>query len=468
MGSYFTRREFLARQSAAISSMALAGLLPEILLPASDGNSTTGSTPATGIGGITFPLKVSGNRRYLVDSMGKPFFLLGDTPWFLQKLPLEDVRRVLEDRKAKGFNTLFLEILDDSRLPSRDAYGNVAFQPELDITKPVEAYWQYADTVMDEVTRQGFFVIMSDLWYGYGKGLWMHHVTPESARIYGHFLGRRYARFKNLMWMHCGDRNPDQRLADSANELALAIKQEAPHHLHTAHMEHEFSSADFFNGESWLDVNMAYTYGASYLQVSKEYQRKDPVRPVILGETGYEDEPNAIELLPDAKKGDLWNPYRIRRNAYWAILSGACGYCAGTRLWRFEPNWRDVLNAESVRQAPLVRRLMESHPWWRLVPDAKHELVTGGDGQWKQANYVAASLADDGTLAIVYTPSGGTIQVAMDRLRGPVTAAWFDPTSGQYKSVEASPFGSEGKHDFSPPGSNAAGELDWVLVLSTK
>ena len=146
-----------------------------------------------------------------MDSQGKPFFLLGDTPWFLQKLPLEDVRRVLEDRKAKGFNTLFLEILDDSRLPSRDAYGNVAFEPELDITKPVEAYWKYADTVMDEVTKQGFFVIMSDLWYGDGKGLWMHHVTPESARIYGHFLGRRYARFQNLMWMHV--RRPQPRPA---------------------------------------------------------------------------------------------------------------------------------------------------------------------------------------------------------------------------------------------------------------
>jgi len=462
MGSRFTRREFLARQSAAVGGMTLSALLPDSLLLADDNNATTG------IGDIPFPLKASENRRYLVDSRGKPFFLLGDTPWFLQKLRLEDVRHVIDDRKTKGFNTLFLEILDDSAMPSRDAYGNVAFEPEKDITRPVEAYWRYADTIMDEVNRQGFFVIMSELWYGAGNGLWMHHVTPESARTYGHFLGRRYARFKNLMWMHCGDRNADERLAECANELALAIKQEAPHHLHTTHMQHEFSSADFFNKEPWLDVNMAYTYGASYLQVSKEYQRKDPIRPVILGETGYEAEPNAIELLPDARKSDLWNPYRIRRNAYWAILCGACGYCAGTRLWRFEPNWRDVLNVESVRQAPLIRRLMESRPWWRLVPDTTHELVTGGYGQWKQADYVAAALADDGKLAIAYTPAGGTIQVALNRLRGPVTATWFDPTNAQYKSVEGSSLGNQGARDFAPPGKNAAGEPDWVLILSAK
>ncbi len=462
MGSCFTRREFLARQGTVIGGIALAGLLPARQSPASDNSVISGQM---GIGDILFPLKASENRRYLADASGRPFFLLGDTPWFLQKLKLEDVRLVLDDRKAKGFNTLFLEILDDSAMPSRDAYGNVAFNPETDITKPVEAYWRYADTVMEEVTARGFFIIMSDLWYGAGNGLWMHHVTPESARTYGHFLGARYVRFKNLMWMHCGDRNADERLAKCANELALAIRAEAPHHLHTAHMEHEFSSADFFSKESWLKVNMAYTYGASYLQVSKEYQRKDPVRPVILGETGYEAEPNAIELLPDAKKGDIWNPYRIRRNEYWAILSGACGYCAGTRLWRFEPNWREILNVESVRQAPLIRRLMESRPWWRLVPDAKHELVTGGYGQWKQADYVTAALTDDGTLAVAYIPSGGTIQVVMSRFRGPVTAEWFDPTSGQYKSIQASPFSNEGKRDFAPPGKNAAGEPDWVLVL---
>jgi hypothetical protein len=450
--SLLTRRQFLAHQGMAIGGVALTPLLL-----ATAGNS--------GTQGLALPLRVSENRRYLVDAQGKPFFLLGDTPWFLQKLPVEDVRRVLEDRKAKGFNTLFLEILDDSRLPSRDAYGNVSFEPELDITKPVEAYWKYADRVMDEVTKRGFFVIMSDLWYGYGKGLWMHHVTPESARTYGHFLGRRYARFQNLMWMHCGDRNPDQRLADSANELARAIRQEAPHHLHTAHMEHEFSSADFFNREAWLDVNMAYTYAASYLQVTKEYQRQDPIRPVILGETGYEDEPNAIELLPDAKRGDLWTPYRIRRNAWWAILSGACGYCAGTRLWRFEPNWREVLNVKSSQQAPLLRRLMEPRPWWRLVPDTKHELVTEGYGQWKQADHVAAALADDGSLAFAYLPKGGTIQVAMDRLHGSVEASWFDPTGGQYRSVESSPFENKGKRGFVSPGKNSAGDSDWILLL---
>jgi len=451
MNMKLKRREFL------IASMG-AFLSSSISIPGGAAESGEGSR---------FPLRVSDNRRYLVDAKQRPFFVIGDTPWFLQKLPLEDVRLIMDDRQAKGFNTLFLEILDDSHLPSIDAYGNVAFKPELDITKPVEAYWRYADTVMEEAARRGFFVIMSNLWYGAGNGLWMHHVTPESASVYGRFLAARYARFPNLMWMHCGDRNPDERLAECARRLARAAREAAPHHLQTAHLSHEYASAACFAQDDWLDVNMAYTYGASYVHVIPEYRRTDPIRPVLLGETGYEDEPNAIELLPDARKGDLWNPYRIRRNAYWAALSGACGYCAGTRLWRFESNWRDVLNAESTRQAPWLAKFMESGPWWRLIPDLEHQLVTAGFGTWKQADYVTAARSDDGVFALVYLPSPRTITVDLDRLQGPVAARWFDPTSGQSRPAEASSIPQKGKHDFTPPAKNGAGEGDWGLILET-
>jgi hypothetical protein len=481
LNSPLTRRQFLARHGIVVGSTAVSWLrrkascgLPERIVLASADNSVADSAVSVtpehegGIGNVAFPLHVSKNHRHLVDSKDRPFFVLGDTPWFLQKLKLEDVRLILDDRVAKGFNTLFLEILDDSAMPSRDAYGNVAFEPEKDITRPVEAYWRYADTVMEETSKQGFFVIMSDLWFGAGRGLWMHYAQPDSAKVYGHFLGKRYARFKNLMWMHCGDRNPDQNLAACAGVLAGAIRAEAPHHLHTAHNAHEYASSAFFHQEAWLDVNMAYTYGASYLHVLPEYQRKDPVRPVILGETGYEGEPNAIELLPDAKKGDLWNPYRIRRNAWWAVLSGACGYCGGTRLWRWEKNWRVVLQVRSTREAPYLLRLMKAIPWWRLVPDAQHEFVTAGFGTWKQADYVTAALTDDGSTGVAYLPNVRRITVNLAKLSGRVTAHWFDPASGQSRPVEGSPFDNDGKRDFAPPGDNAAGDGDYVLVLKVR
>lgn len=415
----------------------------------------------------SFSLQVSKNRRYLEDQQGRPFFVMGDTPWFIQKLKIEDVRMLMDDRVAKGFNTLFLEILDDSRIPSQDGYGNVAFQPDTDITKPVEAYWRYAEQIMDEAEKRGLFIIMSELWYGAGDGLWMHHVKPDSAKVYGAFIGKWFARFNNLMWMHAGDRNPDANLAECTRILAREISAAAPHHLHTVHNAHEFASARFYHEDSWLSVNMGYTYGAAYLHVLPEYQRTNPVRPVILGETGYEGEPNAIELLPDAKQGDLWNPYRIRRNAWWAVLSGANGYCAGTRLWRWEKNWRETMQARSTKEAPFIRRGLETIAWWKCAPDTSHKLVTAGFGTWKKADYATAALAEDGSCAVVYLPTPRKFTVDLEKLKGPVTPRWFDSTSGEIKAIAGSPFPNASSHEFAPPGNNAAGEPDWVLLLTT-
>lgn len=412
-----------------------------------------------------FPLQASANRRYLQDQAGKPFFAMGDTPWFIQKLKLEDVRMLMDDRIAKGFNTLFLELLDDSRIPSRDGYGNAAFQTDTDITKPVEAYWRYAERVMDEAEKRGLFIIHSELWYGAGDGLWLHHVKPDNAKVYGAFIGKRFARFKNLMWMQAGDRNPDENLAECTRVLAREIKAAAPHHLHTVHNEHEFASARFHHEDAWLDVNLGYTYGAAYLHILPEYQRTNPVRPVILGETGYEAEPNAIELLPDAKRGDLWNPFRIRRNAWWAVTSGAVGYCAGTRLWRWEPNWRETMQVRSIKEASNLLRGLQSIAWWKLTPDVKHELVTAGLGEWKLADYATAALAEDGSCAVVYLPTPRQFAVNLAKLKGPVTARWFDPTSGEFKPAAGSPFVSHASREFTPPSRNAAGESDWVLLL---
>jgi hypothetical protein len=412
-----------------------------------------------------FPLKVSANRRYLEDQAGRPFFVMGDTPWFIQKLKLEDARMLMDDRVARGFNTLFLELLDDSRIPSVDGYGNGAFESPSNITRPVEAYWNYAGQIMEEARQRGLFVIHNSIWFGAGDGLWLHHVTPQNCRVYGEFLAKRFARFPNLLWMHVGDRIPDARLTACTRELAAAVERHAPHQLQTAHLAHEFASAAHFHDDAWLDVNMAYTYGAAYLHVLPEYQRANPVRPVLFGETGYEAEPNAIHLLPDAQAGDLWTPFRIRRNAWWGVLSGACGYCAGTRLWRWEPNWRETMQVRSTREAPHLLRGLQTIAWWRLAPDVKHEFVTAGFGAWKQADYVTAARAEDGSCGVVYLPTPRTITVDLARLRSPVTARWFDPTAGVLQPVAGSPFANHDRHEFTPPGKNAAGESDWVLVL---
>jgi hypothetical protein len=413
-----------------------------------------------------FPLKASANHRHLEDQSGRPFLVIADTPWFIQKVKLEDVRAIMDDRVVKGFNTLFLETVDDSNFPSRDGYGNVAFFPDDDITKPVDAYWKYGEQVMEEAEKRGLFVMMSSLWFGGGQGMYRDRITPQNAAQFGKFLAARYGRFKNLLWMGVGDMNPNARQQESARILGRTLRERVPHHLQTAHLANDFTSAMFFNDQPWLDVNFAYTYKAAYLHVLPEYQRDQPVRPVILSETGYEGEPNYHEKLPDGRKGALWNPFTIRRNAWWAMTSGATGFCTGSRMWRWEADWKKWLDCGSAKQVPLLRRGLESIAWWKLVPDAKHEFITAGFGEHGKADYATAALARDGSCAAVYLPTPRTFTLDLAKMDGPVTARWFDPTDGTSQDIQGPPL-KTAPREFSPRGKNAAGDGDWLLLLQT-
>jgi len=101
---------------------------------------------------------------------------------------------------------------------------------------------------------------------GYGKGhtgcTMSNRTTPRST---ARSLGKRFARFKNLMWMHAGDRNPDANLLDAR---ASGREIQPPRRITcTVHNSPEFASARFHHEDAWLDVNLGYTSGASYLHI---------------------------------------------------------------------------------------------------------------------------------------------------------------------------------------------------------
>jgi len=69
---------------------------------------------------------------------------------------------------------------------------------------------------------------------------------------------------------------------------------------------------------------------------------------------------------------------------------------------------------------------------------------------------------------MAFLPSLRTITVDMTQLSAPATARWYDPSRGIYKPIEGTPLKNAGKLKFTPPGNNADGDGDWVLVLETK
>ena len=421
--------------------------------------------------GPAFPLRPSPDGRYLVDAKGAPFFYHADTAWQLPKKATLAVAEEYFDRRVKdGFTAIQLHTVSKEVAPVGNFNGDEPFVPLEDILKPNESYWRHLDAVLEVAEKRGLFVSIAALWIRWGgqdKEGWRYQLTDDNAKAYGRFLGQRYAARKNILWILGGDANPGER-QKAISLLAQGLKETAPHHLVTVHNAPEHSSAAFFAGESWLDINAAYTYRETYRQVLSEWLRPYPnqrPRPIFLIESGYEKESN------DQRPGD---PFRVRRQAYGAILSGALmGHAYGHReLWKFSGQWRQSLDDTGSKQMRQVRELFTTRAWWKLEPDQDHRLVVAGRGKAGEVDYVTAAVAQDGSFAILYLPQARPITVDLARLsRGAdheVRTAWFDPTTGESRRVEGSPFPPRTNREFIPPDKNAVGDNDWVVILESQ
>jgi len=413
--------------------------------------------------GAAFPLKPASNGRYLVDQEGRPFFFHADTCWQIaKKLTREEIDFYLDRRKADGFTALMAHTFSKERTPMANRDGHNPFNPPDDITRPNEPYWQHVDYFLQAAEKRGFAVALAPLWVRWGgndTAGWRYALNEDNAAVYGSFLAQRYTKLKNIIWILGGDANPIE-LTRPIALLAQAIKKAAPHHLITVHNKPGYASAAFFDTQDWLDINLAYTYEDVFRHVMGEWNRFTP-RPIILGESGYEQESN------DGRGGP---PVRVRRQAYESVLAGAlAGHAYGHRdIWWLGPNWKKALDDPGSRHMIHVRNLFTSLAWWKLQPDQHHRLMPANRDFYDKSQYLTAARAPDGSLAVAYFPAQRAAAVQLDQLAGDVKAYWFDPTDGTRKDAIDEPLPPRGTHMFEPPGKNAAGDPDWVLVLHAR
>ena len=60
-----------------------------------------------------FPLRIAAGGTHIEDAAGTPFLITGDTAWSLiADLPKEEVDRYIADRKARGFNTILVSLIE--------------------------------------------------------------------------------------------------------------------------------------------------------------------------------------------------------------------------------------------------------------------------------------------------------------------------------------------------------------------
>ncbi|MCI0620071.1 MAG: glycoside hydrolase family 140 protein [Acidobacteria bacterium] len=400
----------------------------------------------------TLPLKISTNRRHLVDQKDRPFLIHGDTAWSLiSGLTKEEAKRYLENRRKKGFNSIIVNLIEHKFRGPVNREGEAPFTTPGDFNTPNEKYFAHADWVLQKAAEKDFVVFLFPMYLG-AKGSdegWYQEVILNGVakcRQYGCFVGRRYKDFSNLVWGMGGDRNPD--LAKEATDaVAAGIRESAPDHLFTAHAAPESSAFDEYSS-SGLYLNGTYSYHIVPWLLFRDYNRR-PVAPFFLFESIYE---------ADARYNP--SPVQIRRQAYWTSLCGGAGQFFGNwTVWPFDPGWEIALDAEGSRSMAHLSSLFQSRPWHELVPDQAHKVVIDGVGAFRSLDYLAAARTSDRRILIAYVPTPRTFTIDMSQIAGNQARVWwFDPRSGKVKEGET--VVTQGRQKFSPPGDG-----DWVLVI---
>jgi Protein of unknown function (DUF4038)/Putative collagen-binding domain of a collagenase len=432
-----------------------------------------GEPPKSKQGRPNFPLKRAEPGRYLVDQQGLPFLICGESPQALMvNLTEAEAERFLANRASHGFNAVWINLLcrkgTGGRADGSTHDGLHPFKTPDDLSTPNEEYFLRCDRMIRLAEKHGLLVML-DPCETIDHLKVMLKNGPEKCREFGRYLGGRYKGFANILWMHGNDFQTWKNAEHDAvvQEVARGIRDKDPVHLHTVELNYLVSGS--LDDSSWaalIDLSASYTYYPTYAQVLKDYNRAAQ-KPVVMIESCYEFEQEST-------------PAVLRRQEYWSLLSGAAGQLYGNGYtWPFKPGWKEKLDTPGAIQIAYLQALFLSRPWHQLVPDQKHTVVTAGYGTFDSSttegnayvmtsDYVAAARTPDGTVVMAYLPSIRPVTVDMSRLSGPTTARWYDPSRGSYIPVKGSPLANAGKRKFTPPGNNADGDGDWILVLETK
>ncbi|MCU0519952.1 MAG: glycoside hydrolase family 140 protein [Anaerolineae bacterium] len=418
-------------------------------------------------------LKVSDNRRFLVYEDGEPFFYLGDTAWELfHRLNREDAALLLQDRAVKRFTVIQAVVLAEYEgLTVPNAYGHLPLIDN-DPTRPNEPYFEHVDAIVSQAEALGLMIGMLPTWgdkwnkrWGVGPEIF----TPENARLYGRWLGARYAEAP-IIWILGGDR-PVETETHRAVIRAMAQgldEGDGGAHLMSFHPCGGRTSSEWWQDDDWLDFNMLQSGHTrnrdNYAMIAADYART-PVKPCIDAEPGYEDHPSAFDL----NNGYL-DDYDVRKELYWALFSGACGHTYGCHdIWQMweegrkpatftRTPWKKALHFPGSGQVQHARALMESRPVLTRVPD--QSLITSDPGIG--THHVVATRDSAGTYALVYLPSCKPVTVDLSKLSGiRIAVTWYDPRTGEPRPADEVPGG--GPREFTPPPVWP----DWVLVLDS-
>lgn len=430
---------------------------------------TTTSLSASAVG-PPYLTGVSANGRYFLDQYGAPFLVKGDAPWALMtRLSADQARLWFANRQGYGYNTAVVSLIGTTANggPADDGATYDGIRPFIgsDVTRWNSTYWQRAHDYVRFAAERGITVLLYPI-DGWTIGKSFSPTSFDQCRSYGASVADHFRDLPNIVWMSGGDYYPTNRDATTGSNadkcitaMVDGIRSRGDNRLFSIQLGYpkELSTDDPYWAPR-IRWNFSYSYSPAYRDVLRGYDQI-PARPVVMGESNYEGE----NLDPDSKPTTVQS---LRRQVLWSLTSGAAGDIAGSRDWKFDAGWERRLDSAAVAQISMIRRLASTGPWWELVPD--RALITWGWGtplandseaDVLDNDFATAARSTDGRRAVLYVPTARTMGLDLSRMRSGARGSWIDPTTGRSRAMSLSA-------TVTTPGPNAAGDQDWILLLT--
>lgn len=446
--------------SASATLTSLAALTVRLLSGVLIGIRQKSAAPA-------WPLKVSG--RSFVDQSGKPFVMKGDAGWsmFVQ-LTTSDMDTYIANRKAKGFNSILINLLEHkfSDQAPNNKNGDGPFTTQLsagvwDFSTPNEAYFAYVDTAVQKIKDAGMCALICPAYLGYNAGDegWYSYGIDASGdtkmNTYGQYVGNRYKGYGNIVWMQGVDYVGGNFMA-RIHACATGLQTADPNAIQTFHGVRSTGGAatgvQSAGGGSWnLATDTWIVFDELYTDndvVSSTLTRYagSPTMPIINGEAWYEGEHSMGAL-------------GIRREAYAAYFSGCVGHVYGQiEVWQFITGWTTSVDSAGATTLKYLWSLIDTLPVTNMVPDNGTFITSGvGSGATK------ASALSNSRVAAVYFPDNRSMTINLGLMAGSCMVSWLDPANGRITRLGTYLPQST---VFTTSTNNSAGDSDWVLLIT--
>ncbi|HRH48312.1 MAG TPA: glycoside hydrolase family 140 protein [Panacibacter sp.] len=427
-------------------------------------------------------LQVTKDGHDLQFTDGQPFFWLGDTGWELfHRLNLGEIKQYLDNRAAKGFTVIqavALAEFDGLRKPNR--YGDLPLK-DLDPANPNDKYFNVIDSTIHMARQRNLFIGLLPTWGDKVTKLWGEGpVVFDSinAYTYGKWIGNRYKKEPNIIWLLGGDRPAVKDSNDWRpvwRAMAKGIIEATNHQCFITYHPWggENSTSQWIHNEAWLDMNMFQSgHGGGHDVACWDLVKRDrsytPAKPTLDGEPNYEDHP----VNPWPK----WNPdngyyrdYDVRKQTYRSVFAGACGVTYGHHaVWQFmsereetinypDRGWVNAMDRPGAFQVGYLRKLITSRPMLQRVPD--NSIITQGQGE--KGEHMEAFHAADNSYVMIYLPVGKTITVNTANITGKIIAWWFNPKNAEVQQITVAE--KMNSMEFTSPTTGTGN--DWVLVI---